>query len=101
MGSLEVATRAGVAIGFGTDLMGDLEDDQLLGLRLQSEAQSVEDLLRSVTVVNAEIIGMPELARVVGGVGDLVILSRDPLEDPSVLWDAGGRTVLQSGQLVS
>lgn len=72
MGSLEVATRAGVAIGFGTDLMGDLEDDQLLGLRLQSEAQSVEDLLRSVTVVNAEIIGMPELARVVGGVGDLV-----------------------------
>ena len=35
--AVELARGAGVRVGFGTDLMGALEDEQLNGLRLQVE----------------------------------------------------------------
>src|SRR5262249_16948975 len=35
--AVELARAAGVSVGFGTDLMGSLEDEQLNGLRLQAE----------------------------------------------------------------
>ncbi|MFD1861144.1 amidohydrolase family protein [Aeromicrobium camelliae] len=101
-GAIELAARAGVPVGFGSDLMGDLEDDQLHGLRLQSEAQTPQELLRSVTVVNAALIGRPELGSLdVGTPADLVALSADPYEDVSVMWDlARPRTVIHGGVVV-
>jgi imidazolonepropionase-like amidohydrolase len=93
------ARAAGVRIGFGTDLMGELEDEQLNGLRLQVEVEGPVDALRSATSVNAELIGRPDLGRVrEGGVADLLIVDGDPFQNPSVLW--GGpevRTVVQGG----
>jgi imidazolonepropionase-like amidohydrolase len=96
------ARSAGVKIGFGTDLMGDLEDDQLIGLRLQMEPDGILNTLRSVTSINADLIGHQEIGRIaIGCVGDLVILDGNPLEDPAVLWDVHrGRTVVQAGCLV-
>jgi imidazolonepropionase-like amidohydrolase len=35
--AVELARAAGIRIGFGSDLMGELEDEQLAGLRLQCE----------------------------------------------------------------
>jgi imidazolonepropionase-like amidohydrolase len=55
------ARSAGVQIGFGFDLMGELEDDQLLGLRLQMEPDGILNTLRSVTSGNADLIGRREL----------------------------------------
>jgi cytosine/adenosine deaminase-related metal-dependent hydrolase len=91
-----------VSIGFGSDLMGELEDDQLIGLRLQSEPDGILNTLRSATSINADLIGRSELGRLVtGGRGDLVILDGNPFDDPAVLWDARrDRTVVQSGRLV-
>jgi imidazolonepropionase-like amidohydrolase len=96
------ARAAGVSIGFGSDLMGELEDDQLIGLRLQSEPDGILNTLRSATSINADLIGRSELGRLVtGGRGDLVILDGNPFDDPAVLWDARrDRTVVQSGRLV-
>jgi imidazolonepropionase-like amidohydrolase len=97
------ARSAGVAIGFGTDLMGELEDDQLIGLRLQSEADGILNTLHSATAVNADLIGRPELGRIaIGARGDLVILDGNPLAQPEVLWDdRKTRTVIQGGHLVA
>jgi imidazolonepropionase-like amidohydrolase len=39
-----LARAAGVRVGFGTDLMGGLEDEQLHGVRLQVEARADEQL---------------------------------------------------------
>jgi imidazolonepropionase-like amidohydrolase len=96
------ARAAGVQIGFGSDLMGDLEDDQLIGLRLQMEPDGVLNTLRSVTSVNADLIGRRELGRiVVGSKGDVVLLDGNPFEDPATLWDLErARTVVQSGRVV-
>lgn len=97
--AIELARRAGVTIGFGTDLMGELEDDQLLGLRLQIEVEGVLEVLRSATSINASILQRDDLGRVVeGATGDLVVLDGDPFEDAAVLWDESRpRTVVQAG----
>lgn len=97
--AIEIARAAGVTIGFGSDLMGELADDQLLGLRLQMEVESPVDVLRSATSVNARILQRDDLGRVqTGAVGDLLILDGDPFEDPAALWDESRpRTVIQGG----
>ncbi|GAA4164922.1 amidohydrolase family protein [Phytohabitans flavus] len=97
--AVELARAAGVRVGFGTDLMGVLEDEQLNGLRLQVEVDGPVTALRSATSVNADLLGRPDLGRVRAGcVADLLILDGDPLREPSLLW-AGPerRTVVQAG----
>jgi imidazolonepropionase-like amidohydrolase len=96
--AVELARAAGVRIGFGTDLMGALEDEQLNGLRLQVEVDGPLAVLRSATSVNADLLGRPDLGRVAAGaVADLLVLPGDPLTDPGLLWTAGRRTVIQAG----
>jgi imidazolonepropionase-like amidohydrolase len=97
--AVEIARAAGVPIGFGTDLMGPLEDEQLNGLRLQAEVDGPLAVLRAATSVNADLLGRADLGRVaVGAAADLLILDGNPLEQPSVLW-AGPerRTVIKAG----
>jgi imidazolonepropionase-like amidohydrolase len=102
--AIELARAAGVSIGWGSDLMGDLEDEQLHGLRAQIEVEGPLEVLRSVTIVNAELLRRPDLGRIAPGArGDLVVYAGNPLEDPSLLWEPGGerRTVVRTGQVVA
>jgi imidazolonepropionase-like amidohydrolase len=83
--------------------MGDLEDDQLVGVRLQIEAVGVFETLRSMTSVNAELLQNPDIGRIgAGAAGDAVLLDGNPFEEPSVLWDeARPRMVIQGGRAVA
>ena len=95
--AVRLARAAGVRVGFGTDLMGELEDEQLNGLRLQVEVDGPLDALRSATSVNADLLGRPDLGRVqVGAAADLLVLPGDPFDTPSLLWGED-RTVIQAG----
>ena len=86
--AISLAHAAGVKIGFGSDLMGPLEDDQLIGVQLQVEVLGVFQTLRAMTSVNAELLQDPTLGRLSpGAVGDAVILDGNPFDDPAVLWD--------------
>ena len=100
--AVELARAAGVRVGFGTDLMGALEDEQLNGLRLQAEVDGPALALQSATSVNADLIGRPDLGRVQEGcVADLLIVDANPLSDPSVLWSsAEHRTIVQGGTIL-
>lgn len=97
--AVERAHAAGVPVGFGTDLMGDLEDDQLLGLRLQEEAAGMLACLRSATSVNARLLRRDDLGTVaVGARADLLLLDGNPFDDPAALWDhRRPRLVVQDG----
>jgi imidazolonepropionase-like amidohydrolase len=97
------ARAAGVSIGFGSDLMGELEDDQLLGLQLQCEPDGILNVLRSATSVNASLIRRVDLGRIaIGAKGDVVVLDGNPFDSPSVLWDEGKpRVVIQNGSLIT
>ena len=48
-------------IGFGTDLMGALETEQLREFELRSAGESARQLLVAATATNADLIGRPEL----------------------------------------
>jgi imidazolonepropionase-like amidohydrolase len=101
--AVELARAAGVPVGFGTDLMGVLEDEQLHGLRLQVEVDGAFLALCSATSVNARLLGRDDLGRVApGAVGDLLILEGNVLEAPSSLWDEScERVVVQAGRVVA
>jgi imidazolonepropionase-like amidohydrolase len=100
--AVELARAAGVRVGFGTDLMGVLEDEQLNGLRLQTEVDGIWTALASATSVNAELIGRPDLGRVAEGcVADLLILDGSVADDPSVVWSQDRqRTIVQGGRVL-
>jgi hypothetical protein len=99
--AVELATQAGVLIGFGTDLMGDLESYQLEGLRHQAEVQSSIELLRSITSNNAAILGKSNLGNLKPGAnGDVVVFSKNPIEHPSILWEDSSRIIVKAGRVV-
>ncbi|MDR3070272.1 MAG: amidohydrolase family protein [Propionibacteriaceae bacterium] len=101
--AIRIARAAGCKIGWGSDLMGDLEDEELAGLRLQAEVEGIERTIEAATATNAEAIQRPDLGKIeVGRVGDLLILDGDVLADPALLWDeTKTRTVIQGGKVVS
>jgi len=99
--AVRLAHEAGVRVGFGTDLMGDLEDDQLAGIRLQVEASGAAATLRSMTAVNAELIGDESLGHLsAGAYGDAVLLASDPLAEPAALWQQDARVAVVRAGIV-
>ena len=100
LSSIDIARRAGVRIGLGTDLVGDLEDEQLIEFRIRCEVDTVADVLRSATSVNAAILRRPDLGVIrEGAAADLLVLGGNPFERADVLWSPE-RTVIRSGRLV-
>ena len=88
--SLSLARRAGVKVGFGSDLLGELQVHQNDEFRIRGRAEDPIDIIRSATVVNAELVGLPGDVGVIreGAYADLLIVDGDPLEDVTVLADA-------------
>lgn len=100
--AIELCLEAGVPVGFGTDLLGEMESEQLVGLRLQSEVMGVAGVIDAATRVNADLINRPNLGRLeIGMAGDAVLLAADPLDDPDVLWGDGRRIVIQGGDVIT
>ncbi|MDR2253670.1 MAG: amidohydrolase family protein [Bifidobacteriaceae bacterium] len=99
--AIRVARAAGVRIGFGSDLMGDLEDEQLQGLRLQCEVEGIERTVEAATATNAAILGLSGRIGAVapGCAADMVVFPGDLRRDPELLWTAQ-RTVLKGGEPV-
>jgi imidazolonepropionase-like amidohydrolase len=88
--------RAGVRIGFGTDLIGSLDNHQCIEFTIRSEVFSPFDILRSATSVNAEIFGKADsLGRVAPGyVADLIVVDGNPLQDLAVFDEYGTKVPL-------
>ena len=89
---LGIMKRAGVKMGFGTDLLGDQHTRQGTELTLRSEVLSPFDILHSATAVNAEILQMQGQLGVIqpGALADLILVDGNPLEDIQLL-AANGR----------
>jgi len=91
--SLELCRAAGVQIGFGTDLLGALQDDQCKEFQIRAQAMKPHEVIRSATLVNAEIVQRAgELGELVpGALADLLVVDGDPYRDLGVLQDQGAR----------
>jgi imidazolonepropionase-like amidohydrolase len=93
--SLEICRAAGVRIGFGTDLLGQLQDDECREFMIRSEVMSPREIIHSATIVNAEIVQRPgELGEIVPGAhADVLVTDGDPYRDLGVLQDQGAQIV--------
>lgn len=101
--SLEILRAAGVPMGYGTDLLGWMHQDQLEEFGLRAQVLPVAEVLRSATSVNADLLRRPDLGRVQpGAVADLILIDGDPLADIRCLSGQGERvvTIIAEGQTV-
>jgi imidazolonepropionase-like amidohydrolase len=100
--ALELAHSAGLKIGYGTDLLGPMHEHQSREFVIRAEVQTPIDIIRSATTVGAEIVGLPgQLGTLTpGAFADLVVLTRDPLEDIAALADpASIKYVVKAGRI--
>jgi imidazolonepropionase-like amidohydrolase len=87
LSSLEILQAAGVKIGFGTDLLGPMHRHQSREFVIRAEVMSPFDIIRSATMVNAELLNRAGDLGIVapGARADLIAVDGDPLADISLL----------------
>ena len=95
--------RAGIRIGFGTDLIGAIQPRQCIEFGLRANVFTNFEILHQATAMNAEIIGMKGELGVVkeGALADLILIEGNPLEDLKLMEDDGAHIplVMKDGAL--
>ena len=81
--SIEIARRAGVKLGFGTDLLGEAQVQQNQEFSIRAELEPAVDVLHSMYVVNPRLCGLEGKIGVIqpGAYADLLISEVNPIED--------------------
>jgi imidazolonepropionase-like amidohydrolase len=89
--SLAIAHSAGVKIGFGSDLLGQLQNDHSFEFTIRGEVMSAPDVIRSATLINAEIVRQEgKIGELIpGAFADLLVVDGDPYRDLTVLQGEG------------
>jgi imidazolonepropionase-like amidohydrolase len=104
LSGLEKMRKAGVKVGYGTDLLGSTYVQQCREFTLRSEVFSPLELLRQATSVNAELMMMEGKIGCVapGAYADLLVVDGDPLKDIGVIAADGKNltTIVRGGEVV-
>lgn len=99
---LEHMKRAGVLVGFGTDLIGAIQPLQSIEFGLRTPVFSNFEILHQATGANAEIIGAKgEIGEISpGALADILVVDGNPLEDIKLMADDGARipVVMKGGR---
>ncbi len=102
--SLEIFRSAGVKIGFGSDLLGQLQTDHCTEFTIRAEAMRPQDIIRSATLVNAEIVRAEgKLGELIpGAYADLLVVDGDPYRDIGVFRSDGSSlsAIMSRGRFV-
>jgi len=97
------AVEAGVRVGFGTDLLGPMHEEQSNEFLLRLAVMSPARILASATLHNAEMLGIADRHGSIepGKIADLVLVDGDPLRDPGLLQEQGRHLdlIMQGGRL--
>ena len=99
--SLSILREAGVAMAFGTDLLGETHRRQSEEFSIRARVLPAAEILASATTVAARLIGMEGQLGIVqpGAIADLLVVDGSPLEDITLLSDPGKhlRLVMKGG----
>lgn len=89
--ALEVVARAGVRIGFGTDLLGESHRLQSEELRIRADVLGAGAALQQATLIGAEILGQTGQLGVLkpGAVADVLVVDGNPLTNIGCLLGQG------------
>jgi imidazolonepropionase-like amidohydrolase len=104
LSGMDKMRRAGVKVGFGTDLLGTMYVQECREFTIRSEVFSPLELLRQATSVNAELMmRQGKLGCIAPGAhADLLVVDGDPLRDISLLAADGKnlRLIVRGGEIV-
>jgi len=102
LGSLEILKRAGVRMGFGTDLLGAMHRRQSDEFVIRRQVLPAAEVLWQATSGNAALVQREGALGVVqpGAIADLILVEGDPLADIGVLTGQGERIpfVMKAGE---
>jgi len=89
--ALDYAYSEGVKIGYGTDLLGELQVYQSKEFLMRQNIMPKKDILKSATLINAEIVNQKDKIGVIkeGAFADILLVDGNPLEDFSVFQEQG------------
>jgi imidazolonepropionase-like amidohydrolase len=100
--SLEICKRAGVKVGYGSDLLGQLQVDQSREFTLRREVLSPIEILRQATLVGAEIVRMEGKLGVIapGAFADILVVDGDPIKKLELLTGQGAHlsVIMKAGK---
>jgi imidazolonepropionase-like amidohydrolase len=101
--SLEIFKRAGVKMGFGSDLLGPSHRMQSDEFTIRAQVLTPLEIINSATTIGAEILGMTgKLGRLApGAYADVLVVDGDPLRDLSCLGGQGDHIplVMKGGRI--
>ncbi|TGS43771.1 MULTISPECIES: amidohydrolase family protein [unclassified Mesorhizobium] len=86
--AIELARNAGIPMAYGTDLVGNMMQElQLQEFSIRREVVPSSELLKSATIVGAELVKMEnQIGRVANGYfADLIAIKGNPLNDISIM----------------
>jgi imidazolonepropionase-like amidohydrolase len=88
---LEIMKRAGVKMGFGTDLVGEQHTRQCTEFSIRRRVLKPFDILHSATAANSEILRMEGRLGVIkpGALADLLVVDGDPMTNIELLAENG------------
>ena len=89
--ALDYAYSEGVKIGYGTDLLGELQVYQGKEFLMRQNIMPKKYILKSATLINAEIVNQKDKIGVIkeGSFADILLVDGNPLEDFSVFQEQG------------
>jgi imidazolonepropionase-like amidohydrolase len=89
--SIDIYRKAGVKIGHGSDLEGNLHGYQLREFSLRQAVMSPSEMVASATIVNADLMQMQGKLGVIqpGAHADLLVIRGNPLKDIGLLQGEG------------
>jgi imidazolonepropionase-like amidohydrolase len=100
--SLEICKRHAIPVGFGTDLLGQLQIEQSEEFTLRALVVSAVEIIRSATTIGAKILRMEGKLGCLkpGAFADLILVDGNPLKDLTVLQGQGKRlaAIMKGGQ---
>jgi imidazolonepropionase-like amidohydrolase len=100
--SLEVCKAAGVKVGYGSDLLGQLQVEQSREFMFRAEVLKPLEIIRQATTVGAEVLRQEGKLGIVepGAFADLIVVDGNPLKKLELFLDQGAHlpVIMKAGQ---
>ena len=89
--SLEICKKAGVKVGYGSDLLGQLQVEQSREFIFRAEVLKPLEIIRQATIVGAEILRQEGKLGIVepGAYADLIVVDGDPVKKLELFLEQG------------
>jgi imidazolonepropionase-like amidohydrolase len=100
--SLEICKAAGVKVGYGSDLLGQLQVEQSREFMFRAEVLKPLEIIRQATIVGAEVLRQEGKLGIVepGAFADLIVVDGNPLKKLELFLDQGAHlpVIMKAGK---